>query len=78
MKTIPQIVEEQIHRWHIIGSEQKEEIAAVSVVTISRDPGSGGRIVAQKLAEKLGFDVFHREILHEMAKSADVSEANIC
>ena len=74
MKTIPQIVEEQIQRWHIIGSEKKEEKAAVSVVTISRDPGSGGRIVAQKLAEKLGFDVFHREVLHEMAKSADVSE----
>ena len=74
MRTITQIVEEQIHRWHIIGSEQKEEKAAVSVVTISRDPGSGGRIVAQKLAEKMGFDVFHREILHEMAKSADVSE----
>lgn len=74
MKTISRIVEEQIHRWQIIGSEQKEEKAAVSVITISRDPGSGGRIVAQKLAEKLGFDVFHREVLHEMAKSADVSE----
>ncbi len=74
MKTIPRIVEEQIHRWQIIGAEQKEEKAAVSVVTISRDPGSGGRIVGQRLAAKLGFDIFHREILHEMAKSADVSQ----
>jgi cytidylate kinase len=74
MKTIPQIVEEQIHRWQITSSEKKEEKEAVSVVTVSRDPGSGGRIVAQKLAEKLGFDVFHREVVHEMAQSADVSK----
>lgn len=75
MKTISQIVEEQIHRWQILHHEQKnDEKAAVSTVTISRDPGSGGRIIAKNLAEKLGFDVFHREVLHQMAESADVSE----
>ena len=74
MKTISQIVEEQIHRWQILHQEHKDEKAVVSTVTISREPGSGGRIVAKKLAEKLGFDVFHREVLHQMAESADVSE----
>ena len=74
MKTISQIVEEQIHRWQVLRHEQKDEKAAVSTVTISRDPGSGGRIIAKKLAQKLGFDVFHREVLHQMAESADVSE----
>ena len=74
MKTTSQIVEEQIHRWQILRQEQKDEQAAVSTVTISRDPGSGGRIIAKNLAEKLGFDVFHREVLHQMAESADVSE----
>ena len=74
MKTISQIVEEQIQRWQILRQEQKDEKSAVSTVTISRDPGSGGRIIAKNLAEKLGFDVFHREVLHQMAKSADVSE----
>jgi cytidylate kinase len=74
MKTISQIVEEQIHRWQILRQEQKDEKPAVSIVTISRDPGSGGRIIAKRLAEKLGFDVFHRKVLHQMAESADVSE----
>ena len=74
MKTTSQIVEEQIHRWQILRREQKDEKAAVSTVTISRDPGSGGSIIANRLAEKLGFDVFHREVLHQMAQSADVSE----
>lgn len=58
----------------MLAKESKEEKAAVPAVTISRDPGSGGRIIATKLAEKLGFHVFHREVLHEMAKSAEVSE----
>ncbi len=32
-----------------------------------------GRALAEKLAEKLGFDLFHREIINEMANSAQVS-----
>ncbi|CAB1058932.1 hypothetical protein D1BOALGB6SA_3690 [Olavius sp. associated proteobacterium Delta 1] len=74
MKSIPQIVEEQVHRWQIQHKEKPEEKAIVPVVTISREPGSGGRIVAQNLAARLGFEVFHQEVLHEMAKRAEVSE----
>ncbi len=74
MKSIPQIVEEQVHRWQIQQKKKPEEKAIVPVVTISREPGSGGRIVAQNLAARLGFEVFHQEVLHEMAKRAEVSE----
>jgi cytidylate kinase len=74
MKSIPQIVEEQVHRWQIQQKEKPEEKTAVPVITISREPGSGGRIVAQKLSARLGFEVFHQEVLHEMAKRAEVSK----
>jgi cytidylate kinase len=74
MKSISQIIEEQVHRWQIQQKEKPKEKAIAPVVTISREPGSGGRIVAQKLAERLGFEVFHQEVLHEMAKRAEVSE----
>lgn len=74
MKSIPQIIEEQVHRWQIQQKEKPEEKAIVPVVTLSREPGSGGRIVAKNLAERLGFEVFHQEVLHEMAKRAEVSE----
>ncbi|UCD79406.1 MAG: cytidylate kinase-like family protein [Desulfobacterales bacterium] len=74
MKSILQIAEEQIHRWQILNKRIPEEKISLPVVTISREPGSGGRIVAQKLAERLGFEVFHQEVLHEMAKRADISE----
>jgi len=74
MKSMSQIIEEQVHRWQIQHKEKPEEKPIVPVVTISREPGSGGRIVAQSLAARLGFEVFHQEVLREMAKRADVSQ----
>jgi len=73
MKTVTQIIEQQVHRWLIANREKPEEISGISVVTVSGEPGSGGRIVASRLAEKLGIDIFHKEIINEIAKSADVS-----
>jgi cytidylate kinase len=76
MKSITQIVEDHIHRYQYLAmrQERSEEKSTPSILTISREPGSGGRILAQKLAEKLGFEVFHQEVLHEMAQRAEVSE----
>jgi cytidylate kinase len=68
MKTIPRIIEEQVQRWQIMQKEGKEEKEGVSIVTVSREPGSGGRIVATRLSEKLGIDIFHQELINEMAK----------
>ena len=74
MKSIPQIIEEQVHRWQLLQKEATEEKEGVSIITLSRQPGSGGRIVATRLAEKLGIDIFHQEVINEIAKSAEVSE----
>ena len=74
MKSIPRIIEEQVQRWQIMQKEGKEEKKGVSIITLSREPGSGGRIIATRLAEKLGIAIFHQEVINEMAKSADVSE----
>jgi cytidylate kinase len=54
--------------------EKKAEKEVLPVVTISREPGSGGRIIAQKLAVKLNVEVFQQEVLHEMARRAEVSQ----
>lgn len=75
MKSITQIIEDQVHRWQIQQQEKPEEEEAIApVVTVSREPGSGGRIVAQNLAARLGFELYHQEVLHEMAKRAEVSD----
>jgi len=74
MKSIPRMIEEQVQRWQIMQKKGKAEKEGVSIVSVSREPGSGGRIVAGKLADKLGIDIFHQEVINEMAKSADISE----
>ncbi len=74
MKSIPQIIEEQVHRWQISRKKEAPEKEGVSIVTLSRQPGSGGRIIAGRLAEQLRIDIFHQELIHQIAKSADVSE----
>ena len=46
-----------------------------SVITISRQYGSGGRFIAKKLAEKLGIPYFDNEIITMAAKESGYSEA---
>lgn len=73
MKSIQQIIEEQVQRWQALTQEKKVQPVKRSVISISREPGSGGRIIATDLANKLGFDLFHQEVLHQMAQSANVN-----
>ena len=72
-RSIEQIIEEQVRRWQIMRTEEKKEEERISVVTFSREHGSGGDILAERLAEKLGYELFHQEVLHNMAESARVS-----
>ena len=72
-RSIIKIVEEQVKKWQIMKVKEKKEAIVLPVITISREPGSGGRIVATELGKKLGLDVFHQEIINEMAESAQVS-----
>ena len=72
-KTIEKMIDEQVKKWELTRIEKKVEEEIVTVFTISREPGSGGRIIARELSENLDLDLFHQEILHEMAKNAKVS-----
>jgi cytidylate kinase len=67
-RSIHQIVEEQVRKWQIMHSERVEK-PKFPVITVSREPGSGGKLVAAGIAEKLGLDLFHQEVIHEMARS---------
>ncbi|MCM1110726.1 MAG: cytidylate kinase-like family protein [Clostridium sp.] len=44
------------------------------VITIGRQFGSGGRELGKRLAEKLGIRYYDKEMMHEAAKRAGVSE----
>ena len=73
-RSIGQIVEEQVQKWHVSQIEKADETEALPVVTISREPGSGGSIVAKKLAEKLEFDIFNKNFVQGMAEGTKISE----
>jgi cytidylate kinase len=72
-RSIEQLVDEQVKKWGFDRRSKSSEAPAVTMVTVSRDPGTGGKLIAQGLAEELNFDMFHQNMIHEMAKSAQVS-----
>jgi cytidylate kinase len=72
-RSIQQIIEEQMQRWQIMRTKKVGKKPDIPIITISREPGSGGRVLATKIAEKFDLDVFHNEVLHEIARRADVS-----
>ena len=72
-RSIQQIIEEQVQKWNIMRTEKRGEKADIPVITISREAGSGGQLVAKGIAKRLEFDLFHREVIQEMAESAQVN-----
>lgn len=44
------------------------------IITIGREFGSGGRELAKRLAEYLGFKYYDKEIVYEIAKNSDFNE----
>ena len=72
-RSIEQIIEEQVRKWQLSQTTPKTEVLFRPIVTISREPGSGGNIIGDRLARRLDLDLFHQEVIHAMAKSAKVS-----
>ena len=72
-KSIEQFVKEQIVKWEsMVGEEDRKKEVQIPVITVSSEPGSGGTIVAQEVARRLGFDYFHKDIIEGIAKSAKI------
>ncbi len=72
-RSIEQIVEEQVQRWEMLRPEETKEKERIPLITVSREPGSGGSLIAKGIAEMLGLDFFHGEVIQEMAESARIS-----
>jgi cytidylate kinase len=71
--SIDHFVKDQVKKWEnvYLGKEAKAE-ARLPVITVAMEPGSGGSVMAQKIADRLGFDYFHRDIVEEIAKTAKI------
>ena len=76
-RSMEKILEEQMRRWEISKREKVETKRRSPVIAISRQPGSQGGQIAKNLADLLGIDLFNREIIHRVAKSARMSSSFI-
>jgi cytidylate kinase len=65
--SIETFIKDQIEKW------EKQTQTNIPVITISSEPGSGGRIIARGLANRLNIDLFDRDIVKEIAESAHIS-----
>lgn len=68
-------IEEQVLKWQKATDRRKQKNEPPGpVITVSREPGCGGEILAKKIADELKIDYLNREIVQEVAKSARMSE----
>ncbi len=74
-RSIHKIIDEQIKRWEMGKINPPLQINPINVITISRESGSRGQEVAEKLAAKTEFDLFHHEILEAMIETSKNSKA---
>ncbi|MEJ2220551.1 MAG: cytidylate kinase-like family protein [Desulfobacterales bacterium] len=72
-ESIVQFVKQQIRKWESGPAEKdRKSQVRIPVITVSMEPGSGGSLVAEAVADRLGFDYFHRDIIQGIAKSAKI------
>jgi cytidylate kinase len=76
--TAEKFVKDQIKKWEkLYAGRGKIEEARIPVITVSKEPGAGGNILAQQVAERLDLDLFNRDIIKEIAESAKISASVI-
>ena len=46
----------------------------VKIISIGREFGSGGKELAKRLSDFLGFKYFYKEIVYEITKNSDFNE----
>jgi cytidylate kinase len=71
--SIDQFVKQQVKKWEgqFTGKKDKN-VDQIPVITVATEPGSGGSIIAARIAERLELDYFHRDIVEKIAKTAKI------
>ena len=73
-RSLNSMVEEQLTKWKSATMERKAVKAKPGpVITISREPGTGGSEIARRLAQALKMDLVGAQIIQKIAESADIS-----
>ncbi len=78
MSARDKILDRQIRKWELEKAAQAHEREArekpgallAPVITVSRQRGSGGTVLAEKLAERFGYTLLHRDIIDRIVESS--------
>jgi cytidylate kinase len=46
---------------------------STNIITIGREPGSGGRLIAARLSEKLGYKVYDKNLLNIASRESGLN-----
>ena len=77
-RPIHRMVEDQARDWRMRSDIHAKTVLVEPVVAISRLPGCAGRAVALELARRMGYSLFDKEILEEVAKRSHMSVSRVC
>src|SRR3974390_1136994 len=64
------LLQVRLEEWRL--REKNEQYRPKPVVTITREPGSGGESIAQRLSGELGLHLYDWELIERIAKDEDV------
>jgi cytidylate kinase len=71
------ITEQQAISKNQVSASRLKESASVPVITVCTEPGSGGRLIADEVANRLNFNLFDKNILVAMANTAAVESRSL-
>jgi cytidylate kinase len=75
---IEKIIKIQCQKWEAMRKDkEKDKKRKGPAITISRLPGSGAEMIAQHVAEELGFDYYDNNIVEKVAENSKLSAALI-
>jgi cytidylate kinase len=77
-RSFDKFIQEIVEKW---GNSQHPDTgrnaSGITVVTVSSEPGSGGQVVARGIADRMGYDLFLRDIIQEIAERVDIGASVI-
>ena len=80
---VSRMVDRQFKMWSrqkkrvITDTREPEEMPMHSIVTISRQLGSGGEYIAHQVAKKLGFKIYDKKIVDEIANKSQMLKSQV-
>jgi cytidylate kinase len=77
-RSFDKFIQELVEKWgNSPNADRNCDASRITVVTVSSEPGSGGQVIARGIADKMGYDLFQRDIIREIADRADIGASVI-